>query len=114
MRLYILDDETENPLVCRTGLLDYDYQAEAWVRDFAEGRQGDTGRPLISFILCDTNGIRCVWTRSVDDAAAEKLPTITKVARRFTGEWVHDVESVDSIDASDPYERVVLTRHFQS
>lgn len=114
MRLYILDDETENPLVCRTSPLDFDYQAEMWVKEFAEGRQSGAGRPLVSFILCDTTGIRCVWTRSVDDATAKKLPTITKVTHHFKGEWIRDVEAVEFIDASEPYEHVVLDKHFPS
>jgi hypothetical protein len=111
MRLYVLDDETEKPLVCRTGPLDYDYQAEQWVKDFAEGREGGTGRPLISFILLDDSGIRCVWTRSVEDAVAKKLPEITKVATRFSGEWQRSVEPSDFFLAEDPYELVALARH---
>lgn len=112
MKLYVFDDETENPLVCRTGPLDLDYQAEEWVKDFAEGREGGTGRPLITFMLCDDAGIRCVWTRSVEDAIAKKLPVITKVASRFRGEWERSVEASDFLLATDPYEQVAFARHF--
>lgn len=113
MYLYFLDDEAENPLVARVPL-DFDYMAEQYVADFAEGREGGTRRPLITFILCDAEGIRCVWTRSVEDALAKKLPVITKVTARFTGEWVRSVEPVPRIEAVDPYELAAHSVHFSA
>ncbi len=107
MRLFLFDDEIENPIV-GTVSIDLDYQAEIWVLDVAEGREGGTGRPIVAFMLRDDQGLRCIWTRSVEEAAAKKPPTITKVAERFTGEWQRTVEAVPVIEAIEPYEQLVL------
>jgi hypothetical protein len=112
LELYILDSEAEKPLAGQVSV-DYDYQAEQHVQDLVAANL-DRQYPLISFILCDGDGIRCVWTRTAEEAAKGSPPVIIKVTERFQGQWERAVESVQAITPSTYYELVVATRHFLS
>jgi len=114
MFLYLMDDETENPIAGRVRV-DFDYIAEQWVQDVASGRSDQKSpRPLVTFILCDDDGVRCVWTRSVEEAGNKALPKITKITVRFSGEWKHDLCPAERLDPQDDYERRAMEHFHQS
>ena len=61
--------------------IEYDYQAEAWVRDICN--QHDDVK-IVKWVLNDGKGIRCVWERAVGSILD---PNITARSTRFTGTW---------------------------
>jgi hypothetical protein len=52
-----------------------------------------------------------VWRRSIEECVERKLPNITRVASRFTGEWKHDIGPEEALEPSDDYERIALEHH---
>ncbi|MCX6779355.1 MAG: hypothetical protein NTU97_03940 [Candidatus Magasanikbacteria bacterium] len=81
MHLELHDDEVGNTLCARVRRIDYDYQAEMWVRDTYNS---PNAAKVIKWILFDEEGVRCVWERPLGSLA---IPDITQRSSRFTGEW---------------------------
>ena len=79
MILELHDSETGNTLLGRIRNIDYDYQAEQWIRDTSEDHP-----KVVKWILLDEIGPRCVWERKAGDKG---MPEITQRSSRFIGEW---------------------------
>ena len=78
MTLELHDNETGNTLRGCIRNIDYDYQAEQWVKDTHDDLD------VVQWILNDDVGIRCVWSR---DVGSNQLPNISKRSSRFQGTW---------------------------
>ncbi|MEK7447608.1 MAG: hypothetical protein AAB632_02340 [Patescibacteria group bacterium] len=78
MHLELHDNEEGNTLNGGVKDIDYDYQAEEWVRLTIDQPE------IIKWILYDGSGIRCVWERP---EGSTSMPDITQRSERFTGTW---------------------------
>ena len=84
MNLFLYDTEKDNP---KAGSLtvDYDYQAEMWVKDSSEDpRACKQERWVICWELEDSQGVRARWERPDQSPG---VPKLTWASDRYTGEW---------------------------
>ncbi len=89
MWLYFVDNEEDQPIAARARVKN-DEEAEKHVKDNAvEPNHDKLTFPLVRFLLVDDDGIRCVWTRTPEQARAHILPAITRVSDRYKGRWTH-------------------------
>jgi len=81
MYLELHDGEEGNSLSASIKAIDFDYQAEQWVKETHSDPQS---ADVIKWILYDRTGIRCVWERP---HGSSSIPDITQRSGRFIGEW---------------------------
>lgn len=89
MKLEIHDSEERNSLAGAVKNLDFDYQAEEWVKDVMrdeKSRKVPRRFPLVKFILIDDDGKeRAEWNVEKDDFRT--CVVLTKVSKRYLGRW---------------------------
>lgn len=78
MILEAYDNEKGKPFVACVKI-DYDYQAEEWVREICEKNP-----EVVKLILVDSDGVRCIWER---EEGYVLLPDIIHKTERYTGEY---------------------------
>lgn len=79
MILELHDSEVGNTFAGRVKNLDYDYQAEMWVKEIAEDHID-----IVRWVLTDAQGERAVWERNEGETCP---PRIIVRSPRYTGTW---------------------------
>ncbi len=110
MKLFLFCEDVANSCM-GTAMADSDRKAEKWIVDLVSGREDGGPRPLVAFVLCDKDGIRAVWTRSLEDAKDNAFPLLVKVTTRYEGPWKYVADPVVMIEPAALYEHVALAKY---